>query len=253
MVGGRCASDADRRSGRLLRSRDEPGWWCQREQHGEWIGCGRRRFLRQGRAWIDFVGRGSRCARWLALRQYRSGSSYGRIGRGKCERWLLVGVSESRGRSDPAGLGRVHRDRRVGHHPDGRRVSGFARRSCGRRRRRKWGRDLVGSSVGDRQRCARSERLGRGRRLLAVRARWSAERYASTGRGDRRQWLGGRRCKRVDAEPFVSGRAGGGSGGAGRIRVNTGCGGTLMVTQAAVVSPDRASGCFTEGTQHGDK
>jgi hypothetical protein len=50
-----------------------------------------------------------------------------------------------------------------------------------------------------------------------------------------------------DAAPWVSGRAGGGGGGAGRIRINTGCGGMLTVTAAAVISPDKTSGCFTEG------
>src|SRR6185295_8234981 len=42
--------------------------------------------------------------------------------------------------------------------------------------------------------------------------------------------------------------AGGGGGGAGRIRINTGCGGALTLSPSSVVSPDKTSGCTTEGT-----
>jgi hypothetical protein len=39
----------------------------------------------------------------------------------------------------------------------------------------------------------------------------------------------------------------GGGGGAGRIRINTGCGGTLTVVPSAVISPYESTGCFTKG------
>jgi hypothetical protein len=42
-------------------------------------------------------------------------------------------------------------------------------------------------------------------------------------------------------------KAGGGGGGAGRIRINTGCGGMLTLSPSSVVSPDKTSGCYTEG------
>jgi hypothetical protein len=39
----------------------------------------------------------------------------------------------------------------------------------------------------------------------------------------------------------------GGGGGAGRIRINTGCGGTLLVVPSAVISPYESTGCYTKG------
>jgi hypothetical protein len=39
----------------------------------------------------------------------------------------------------------------------------------------------------------------------------------------------------------------GGGGGAGRIRLNTGCGGVLLVTSNAIISPAQSTECFSEG------
>lgn len=40
----------------------------------------------------------------------------------------------------------------------------------------------------------------------------------------------------------------GGGGGAGRIRINTGCGGTLNTNSSALISPGASTTCFTTGT-----
>jgi hypothetical protein len=40
----------------------------------------------------------------------------------------------------------------------------------------------------------------------------------------------------------------GGGGGVGRIRINTGCGGTLTIPMSAVISPYKSTGCYTNGT-----
>jgi hypothetical protein len=40
----------------------------------------------------------------------------------------------------------------------------------------------------------------------------------------------------------------GGGGGVGRIRINTGCGGTLTVTSSAVISPFKSTNCYTTGS-----
>ena len=50
------------------------------------------------------------------------------------------------------------------------------------------------------------------------------------------------------AEPPPTGlSSGGGGGGVGRIRINTGCGGTLTVASSAVISPAESTGCYTKG------
>jgi hypothetical protein len=41
--------------------------------------------------------------------------------------------------------------------------------------------------------------------------------------------------------------ASGGGGGVGRIRINTGCGGSLVVSSSAVISPSSKSKCYTTG------
>jgi hypothetical protein len=39
----------------------------------------------------------------------------------------------------------------------------------------------------------------------------------------------------------------GGGGGVGRIRINTGCGGMLVVSSNAIISPSTKTGCYTTG------
>jgi hypothetical protein len=40
----------------------------------------------------------------------------------------------------------------------------------------------------------------------------------------------------------------GGGGAAGRIRINTGCGGAPVIAGTAIISPFESTGCFSKGT-----
>ncbi len=45
-----------------------------------------------------------------------------------------------------------------------------------------------------------------------------------------------------------SAATGGGGGGVGRIRINTGCGGSLAISTSAIISPSESTGCFKSGS-----
>jgi hypothetical protein len=51
-----------------------------------------------------------------------------------------------------------------------------------------------------------------------------------------------------DAKPTSDYPSAGGGGAAGRIRINTGCGGTLKINSGAVISPSIGTACTTMGT-----
>ena len=66
--------------------------------------------------------------------------------------------------------------------------------------------------------------------------------YSVAGNGSDGTHIDGQSAQSIDRY------AAGGGGGAGRIRMNTGCGGTLNLNSAAVFSPSTVTTCVTNGT-----